>query len=84
MIIRFSLNVENERADVGLGNRTLPHETNFSGADGDRENSFFHLTTSRIDNYTRLLPSLLKVATCTQTYFRYPYHTFKTVASEGE
>ena len=36
-----------------------------SGANGDRENSVFsvQLTTSRIDNYTRLMPSLLNVMT---------------------
>ena len=44
-------------------------ETKLSGANGDRVNFVFpvQLTTSRIGNHTRLMPSLLKVMT-THTY----------------
>ena len=40
-------------------------ETKLSGANGDRENSFFlvQLTTSRIGNHIWLIPSLLNVTT---------------------
>ena len=43
---------------TGLPNPS--HETEFSGADGDREMSFFpvQLTTSRIGNLTRLIHTL--------------------------
>ena len=39
--------------------------TKLSGTNGDRENSVFsvQLTTRRIGNHTRLMPSLLKVMT---------------------
>ena len=43
----------------------LTRETKLSGANGDREIPVFpvELTTSRIGNHTRLMPSLLKVMT---------------------
>ena len=47
----------------GTGQANIARETKLSGANGDRENSIFHvqLTTSRISNHTRLMPNLLKV-----------------------
>ena len=47
------------------GQPNLTRETKLSSANGDRENSVFpvQLTTSRIDNPTWLMPSLLKVMT---------------------
>ena len=50
-------------AESGKGNIT--HENKLSGANGDKENLVFsvHLTTSKIGNHTRLMPSLLKVMT---------------------
>ena len=54
-------------AESGKGNIT--HENKLSCANGDKENPVFpvHLTTSRIGNHTRLMPSLLKVV-ITHTY----------------
>ena len=50
-----------ERADAGRGSLPNPsRETKFSGAIGDREICIFsvQLTTSRIVNLTRLIPTL--------------------------
>ena len=61
----------------GTGRPNLTREINLSGANGDRKKSVFpdQLTTSRIGNHTRLMPSPLKVMT-THT------HTHITVALE--
>ena len=60
---RFSLNTltENEQADARRPNPS--RETNFSGANGDKEICIFpvQLTTSRIGNLTRLIHTLLYV-----------------------
>ena len=56
----------NEQADAGRPGRPNPsHETKFSGANGDWEIliSPVQLTTSRIDNLTRLIYALLYVMT---------------------
>ena len=62
---RFSLSVENEQADAGRDGQTRLATTKFSGTNGDREISTFpvQLTTSRIDNLTRLIYTLLYVMT---------------------
>ena len=46
---RFSLSVENERADAGTGRPNPPRETKLSGTNGDRKIYFFpvQLTSSR-------------------------------------
>ena len=46
-------------------------EDKFSGANGDREKHIFHvrLTTSRIDNHTRLIYVLLKMLTIHEGYW---------------
>ena len=49
-----------------MGRPNLSRDTKFSGANGDREKSFFpvHLTTSRIGNLiTRLVHTLLEEMT---------------------
>ena len=57
--------MENECAHADMGRPNLTRKTKFSGANGDSENSVFpfQLTTSRIGNYIRLMPSLLEVMT---------------------
>ena len=58
--------MENERADAGRDGPTRPYrETEFSGANGDRENIMFpvQLTTSRVGNHSRLIHTLSKVFT---------------------
>ena len=47
----------------GTGRPNLSRETNFSGANGDREKNIFpvQLTTSRIGNLIRLILTALKV-----------------------
>ena len=49
-----------EQADVGTGLPNTSREIKFSGANGDREEFMFlvQLTTSRIGNLTRLIPTL--------------------------
>ena len=58
---RFSLSMENEKADAGRDGRRPYRETIFSGANGDRGIFIFlvQLTTSRIGNLTRLIHTLL-------------------------
>lgn len=54
------------RAAYGTGQTNPIRETKLSHTNGDRENPitlFIKLTTSRIPNHTRLMPSLLKVIT---------------------
>ena len=57
--------MKNERADAGRDGRTLSCETNFSGANGDREPlmSLVQLTTSRTGDHTWLIHARLKVLT---------------------
>ena len=54
---KAGLSGENEQADAGLDGE-MSRETNFSGANGYRDNTFacpVQLTTSRIGNLTRLI-----------------------------
>ena len=59
---RFSLSVENGQAYAGREGQTR-RETKLSGMNGDSEKYFFSvkLTTSRIDNLTRLIHTLVYV-----------------------
>ena len=54
-----------EQADAGPGLPNPSRETKFSGTHGDRGTFIFsvQLTTSRIDNLTRLIHALLYVIT---------------------
>ena len=63
---RFSLNMENEKADAGRDETAEPvSRDQISGANGDREIFTFpvQLATSRIGNLTRLIHTLLYVMT---------------------
>ena len=65
---RSSLNVENEQADAGRDGRTsLARRSNSQArTGGDRGMFIFPVqltTTSRIDNHTRFIHTLLKVLT---------------------
>ena len=77
---RFGLRVENEQADAGRDGRTrLARETTFPGAIRDRDIFIFlvQLTTSRIDNLSRLVHALLYIISDDHTtYGLRPVHDF--------
>ena len=72
---RFSLGVENERADAGRDGTAEPNSQDqiLRSERGQGENPVFpvQLTTSMIGNHTRLMPILLKVMT---THTNTPTH----------
>ena len=69
--------MENEQADAGTGPPNPVRETKFSGANRDREILFFpvQLTTSRIDNLTRLIHTQAIFDDHTNTCAIYNTHT---------